>query len=403
LAEGRAWLLRHLKAGRFRITVQSAGFVYHAWGMISHKEIERLASLKSEHGILTAYLRIDPRLRFVRQQATSQFKGALKAAQRRIQGGRWQDALDRESAHVLNFLANREPAGRGMVIFSCRPEGLWETLHFEVSLPTVVDVDTTTKTAILAETLEALPRFIVAVLQRNKARIYIAEQGRSQQQLQIASEVPGQHDQGGWSQMRFQRHIDFHVAEHLKTVADELKTLAAARPFKLALGGTEEIVDEMLKTLSEPIARSVIGRFPVDYKHDSEQQILRGAELLWQKQEQLEKSQLVDQVIDAAKSEIQGVLGVGPTLSALMEEKVRTLLLIDGLAIEGSVCTRCDYFSGDQFTACPLCGANTEWRDVRDRAVEKAILTGAEAEVVSSGEARDRLLAEGGLGALLRY
>jgi hypothetical protein len=55
--------------------------------MISHQEIERLANLKSDHGILTAYLRIDPRLRFVRQQAAAQFKGALKAAQRRIQGG----------------------------------------------------------------------------------------------------------------------------------------------------------------------------------------------------------------------------------------------------------------------------------------------------------------------------
>jgi peptide chain release factor subunit 1 len=371
--------------------------------MISHKEIERLANLKSDQGILTAYLRIDPRLRFVRQQAAAQFKGALKAAQRRIQGGRWKDALERESAHVLNFLANREPAGRGMVIFSCRPEGLWENLQLEVPLPSVVDVDTTTKTGILAETLEALPRFVVAVLQRNKARIYIAEQGRSQQQLQIATEVPGQHDQGGWSQMRFQRHIDFHVAEHLKTVADELKKLAEARPFKLALGGTEETVDEMLKTLSEPIARSVIGRFPVDYKHDSEQQILQRAELLLQKQEQFEESQLVDQLFDAAKSQMQGVLGVEPTLSALIEEKVRTLLLVDGLAVEGSVCTRCDYFSAHQFTACPLCGANAERRDITDRAVEKAILTGAAAEVVSSSETRDRLLAEGGLGALLRY
>ena len=108
--------------------------------MISHQEIERLANLKSDHGILTAYLRIDPRLRFVRQQAASQFKGALKAAQRQIQGGRWKDALERESAHVLNFLANREPAGRGMVIFSCRPEGLWKNLQLGVPRPSVVDV-----------------------------------------------------------------------------------------------------------------------------------------------------------------------------------------------------------------------------------------------------------------------
>ena len=51
--------------------------------MISRQDLERLATLKSDHGILSAYLRLDPRLRFVRQQAASQFKGALKQAARR--------------------------------------------------------------------------------------------------------------------------------------------------------------------------------------------------------------------------------------------------------------------------------------------------------------------------------
>jgi hypothetical protein len=88
--------------------------------MISRQDIERLASLKSDHGILTAYIPLDPRLRFVRQQAASQFKGALKAAQRRFQNGRWQAPLDRESPRILDFLSNWEPVGRGLVIFSCR-------------------------------------------------------------------------------------------------------------------------------------------------------------------------------------------------------------------------------------------------------------------------------------------
>jgi peptide subunit release factor 1 (eRF1) len=111
----------------------------------------------------------------------------------------------------------------------------------------------------------------------------------------------------------------------------------------------------------------------------------------------------VDQVFDAAKSGMRGVLGIGPTLNALIEEKVRTLLVADGLAIDGSVCTRCDYFSAQEFKSCPLCGGDAEQRDVMDRAVEKAILTGADSELVSASEARNRLLGEGGLGALLRY
>lgn len=175
------------------------------------------------------------------------------------------------------------------------------------------------------------------MLQRDKGRIYVAEQGYSEKKSQVTTDVPGQHKQGGRSQMRFQRHIDFHVTEHLKKVADELASLAETGPFALALGGTDETVEELLKTLPAPIASRVIGKFPVDYKQDTEQQIVEHAELVWKNRQQFEEAQLVDQVFDAAKSGMRGVLGIEPTLSALVEEKVRTLLIADRLLSEGGL------------------------------------------------------------------
>jgi hypothetical protein len=188
----------------------------------------------------------------------------------------------------------------------------------------------------------------------------------------------------------------------------------------------------------------------VDYKHDPEQQILERAEFVWKNLEQTSRllknthmlrcrsiaalqrtvstsplvdfsrashldvfeqpargffqppareAELVDQVFDAAKSGMRGVLGIDSTLSALTEEKVRTLVIADGLAINSSVCTRCDYFSVQEFKICPLCSGDAEQRDVTDRAADRAILTGADPEVVTTSEARNRLLGEGGLGA----
>ena len=110
----------------------------------------------------------------MRQQAASQFKGAAKEARQRIEREQWQDVLERESSHVLDFLSDWESTGRGLVIFSCRPEGIWEVLPLEILVPNVVEVDTTTKDGILTGLLEETPRFIVAVLQRDKARIYVS-------------------------------------------------------------------------------------------------------------------------------------------------------------------------------------------------------------------------------------
>jgi peptide chain release factor subunit 1 len=38
----------------------------------------------------------------------------------------------------------------------------------------------------------------------------------------IESYVPGRHDQGGWAQMRYQRHIKDHMDKHHKEVAQQL-------------------------------------------------------------------------------------------------------------------------------------------------------------------------------------
>jgi peptide subunit release factor 1 (eRF1) len=203
--------------------------------------------------------------------------------------------------------------------------------------------------------------------------------------------------------MRFQRHIEVHVAKHLEKIAGELKRLVQAQRCQLAIGGQEEIVDELLQKLPQPIAEKFIGRFPINHKHDTERQILERAEAVWQQREQFESGKRVDQVLDAAKSKDRGVVGVEPTLSALSQEKVRVFLLADGVAIQGTACLRCDYFSSQPFESCPVCGGEAQHRDLTDRAVEKALLTGASAEVVADSPSRDRLLAEGGVGALLWY
>jgi len=108
-------------------------------------------------------------------------------------------------------------------------------------------------------------------------------------------------------------------------------------------------------------------------------------------------------VLDAARSDRRGVLGAEPTLDALAQDKVQMLLLAEAWAIAGSACARCDYFSAHEFRICPICGGAAERRDVAGRAVEKAIATGAHAELVGSENSRNRLIAQGGIGALLQY
>jgi len=375
-----------------------------AINMISHAELARLAALQSEEGIVSTYIKVDPRLMYAADQAVAKFKGAVKRFTRRAKEDRWLAALERERDRILSFLEDWQPRGRSLVIFSCRPAGIWEVVSLEVLVPTWVTVDTTTHTAMLTQVLDEYPRFVIALLQKDKAQIYIAEQRTLEEGEEIASHVPGRHDQGGWAQARFQRHIDFHAAKHLRKVVDELEQLYYDQPFKrLAVGGAQDAVNELLKLLPDPLSRRVIGTFPVDFKHETEEEILERARGVWEEEERRSEQELVERLVDAAKSAGQAAIGIDETLQAVLEGRVRELVVAEGVTKEGSACLECDHLAAEDFARCPVCGGEAEATpDVVERAVERAYLAGAHVETVF-GKGREWLLAHGGLGALLRY
>ena len=73
---------------------------------------------------------------------------------------------------------------------------------------------------------------LVVVVGRERGDLYRLRAGRLEEIVEQHDETPGRHDQGGWSQARYQRHIEKLVHDHLKEVA--------------------ELVDERLRRLRGP-------------------------------------------------------------------------------------------------------------------------------------------------------
>jgi len=372
--------------------------------MISRQDLERLAALKSDDGIVSAYVRIDPKLVYDRQAHAAQFKGAVRAFLRANKNGWRQAVLERESGRILKYLEDHLPAGRGLALFASGPAGLWEVIPLDVPVPSFVDVGPTPSIEVLARILDEYPRLAIAIVQRDAARIYLSEQRRAEEEAAIESEVPGRHDQGGWAQARFQRHIEVHVQRHLKEAADELEKLFYARPFAaLVLGGSPEAVDELLGLLPNPIARRVVGTVPVDLKHEPEEAILERARQAGAEAERRSEAELVERAVNAAASGGRGVAGLEETLQSVAEGRVHTLLVAEGFTAEGVSCPACGYLAAAPLERCPACGSPVDpVPDVVERAVERAFLAGAHIEAVL-GPARERLMEHGGLAAILRY
>jgi peptide chain release factor subunit 1 len=370
---------------------------------ITRGQVESLARRRAEEGVLSVYIKVDPILGYDVGQPVAKFKGALRRFARDATEAE-RAALEREKDKVLDYLKSWEPHCRGLALFSCQPAGIWQTFELPVLVPSFVAVAHTAQAELLAQLLEDFPRLAVALLDGSAARIYLGEQAAWERDASITSDVPGRHDQGGWAQARFQRHIEFHETQHLKKVAEELERLYQDEPFKgLVIVGGTEAAREIEELLSEVVAGRVIGRLSADFKQEPDNQILERVLRLATEADTLAEENLVQRIVDSAEAGGRGAVGLKNTLEAVVEGKVDTLAVAEGVAMEGAVCPRCDYFTAEPFKQCPVCATTGELvDDVVDYAVERTILRGGRVKIVG-GKAREWLLARGALGALLRY
>ncbi len=372
--------------------------------MIDRKEIERLGRIRTEEGVVSVSVKIDPRLGYERGQPAMKFKGAYARAARGADAGDLA-VLEREHDRILDFLNDYTPRGRGVIIYSSTPDDIWEVRPLDVMVPSLVSVGNSPDIALLVQVMEEYPRMAVLMLDGGDARIYSAEQGSDSESDRESTELPGRHGQGGWAQARYERHVEFHHAKHLKSVAEKLEGMYREQPFdRLVIVGAERAAKEFEALLPEEIRRRLIGKLTANFKQEGDSEILDRARALREEDERRLELALVSRISELTDAKGRGTLGIDETLKALTEGRVDTLVVGEGVTKAGTACLNCDFFSPDGFSQCPGCAKSEveELPDVIEQAIEYAITNGSRVNVVFGG-AREMLLSRGGIGALLRY
>lgn len=312
-------------------------------------------------------------------------------------------ALDREAARVRAFLEGG-PRGRGLAVFSSTPAELWQVWSLPVLVAEGAYLGRRPYLRPLLDVLDEYERYAVALVDKEKARLFIVELGEIEEQEQVYDVVPGKHDQGGWSQANYQRHHEAHVYWHLKRVADELALLARRRPFeRLVLAGPEEATAELERILPRQLRVRLVGRIPAEL-FASEQEILTRVQEVEREVERSVEERLVTEVIETAAAGGPATHGLGPTLEAVWLGRVHLLLVAEDRRAPGSECLACGRLAAETPPLCPACGGQVRTlEDVVERAMERTLEEGGRIEVVRDAPA-DRLRALGeGIGAILRY
>jgi peptide chain release factor subunit 1 len=354
--------------------------------------------------VSTLYLDVDgrkyPRKQDVQVRAEELCHQLRDQAQRLDRGPKRSVHADAERMLAFFDGLDRGPT-RGVALFSCSEAELWE----EVRLPRPVrdraalaDHPHVLPLEVVVETYE---RFCTVLLDREKARLFLVHMGSITEQSDVLDDVPGQHDQGGWSQSRFQRHIEEHVGRHLKHVGEVLLRFFKRRGFEhLILAGPEETVAEFERGLHDYLKKRVVARITLPMTAGEEEVLARSMEVEERLEEERER-RTVELVRAEAAAGRLAVLGFPKVLEALNDGRVDTLVVPFGVEAKGQRCIRCGRLWTEQ-ARCPTCRGELEIvPDVVESAVAAALRQSARVETISF--AGPDVLGPDQIGALLRY
>ena len=178
--------------------------------------------------------------------------------------------------------------------------------------------------------------------------------------------MSGQHDQGGWSQSRYQRGVEKEKDDHLKTTCDALLRHFKRQPFqRLIVGGPREVVTDFEQKLHHYLSERLAGRIEVDVERSSPDQVLEAARPLIEKLEREREHDALERLGE------RGACGLEDVLPPLNERRVELLILDEQFGgVTGVQCLECGWL-GLEGDRCPADGSETvQLEDLTEAMIE---------------------------------
>jgi peptide chain release factor subunit 1 len=302
--------------------------------------------------------------------------------------GRWFDSeFDRDGVQAL-------------ALFCSELDNLWQSVPLGDPVADEVHVGRELYLTPLVPLVGRGDGVIVAVVSREQGRIYRLRGGRLQDVADLTEEQPGQHDQGGWSQARFQRHIENLVQEHLKAVAEQLGQLVRARrAARLVIVCAEEMRTEFENALPTEARNAIVG-WTQARAQASPAELLEAVMPELERASAGEEADITDRWREEAGRNGRAASGWEQTLEAASDARVHTLLFSQGAAHDAWQCPACGRV-GVSGGRCPLDGTEMEHRaDGLDLAVHQTLVHGGSVRALRHRQDLDPVE---GIGALLRF
>ena len=334
---------------------------------------------------------------FVRKELGERAKGFETGSAER-------ESFDRDVERINRFLEEEaRPSANGIAIFACAAADFFEVAQLDAPIEeNRLYVFDQPHLYPLARILDQYPRYAVLVADTNSARIFVFGRGRTLETEEIQNVKTKRTQVGGWSQMRFQRHVENYHLHHAKEVVEALERVVTE-------DGIERIILSGDQTNIIPILREQMPKHLQDRVIDvlnlgvdtPEHEILESTMKTLRVHDAATDAEKVEEMLNQYRAGGLAVVGVAETLAALSNGQVDELLVSASLReiqyseqkVDKVLAAYAPGTDGEQPDA-------SEPRMVADELVRRAQQTSARVTFI---EDTSLLASAGGVGATLRY
>jgi peptide chain release factor subunit 1 len=287
-----------------------------------------------------------------------------------------RESVDADRERIDALLIGEDLRGvEGVAMFACERIGLWESVTAQVAFDTHVSSGPTADLFQLARLLDDQVSAVVAVVDTNTCRLFVTRRGglRERRGPDEGPEEHRRHEKGGWSQARYQRHIDVQDQRFAREAADAIEALVRREnPAHVLLAGDERAIRVLDSELSEAVRPLVehVARIEMRATQDEvREEIVPILSAL----EEADGQDAADRALAGWKAGALGTVGIDGSMAALENGQVDELIVDESADID---------------------------EDLRAELIRQASLTDARVEIVRE---HPELLKHDGVGATLRY
>jgi peptide chain release factor subunit 1 len=377
---------------------------------VTWEQLRELAAFRARNGCaVSLYVGLDPSIVPTAGDLASHTGSLLARAERQLEQQRAalthdeRMGLARDLERIEGWFGSEfsREGVRGVAVFSAEHDDLFLPLLLPWPVADDARVAKQLYLAPLVRRVGSGDGALVGYVGRERGDVYRLRAGELIPLADETADVPGRHDQGGWSQSRYERHIETIVDRHLRDVADALdRCVRQLRGVRVVLAGPEETRSGFEALLAPETREALIGWVAAE-AHVDAPRLLEAARPLLDEWRAGREEELLGRWREEAARNGRAAAGWEETLQAASDGRVELLLVQDGADRSAYVCPACGRAQATD-GSCPLDGTTLQEADTGlDLAVHQTLAHGGTVEVI--GEGRHDLEPVGGVAALLRF